>query len=228
MLGIRLLALGALALAGSALASGSMAQAQMATDYAMVRVIHASPDAPAVDVWLDGEPAIRNLAFGQFTGHTAVPAGSHRVRVTPTGAATDSAVIDTTLDLGAGKAYTVMATGRVAEITPLVLEDERMAPSGSRARFVHASPDAPAVDIAVAGGPVVISGAAFGGNSGYIEVPTGDVPLEVRVAGTEQVVLTVPATFTGGYGYTLAAVGLAGGQPSLQAVALSDTGANRS
>ena len=103
----------------------------------MLRVVHTSPDASSVDVWLDGEPAIRSLAFGQFTGHTAVPAGSHRVQVTPTGAPADSAVIDATLDLGAGKVYTVMATGRVAEIKPLVLGDERMAPSGSRARFVR-------------------------------------------------------------------------------------------
>ena len=190
----------------------------------MVRVVHASPDAPAVDIWLDGEPAIRSLAFSQATSHTAVPAGSHRVQVTPSGAQADSAVIDATLDLGAGKAYTVMAVGRVAEIKPLVLEDERMAPSGSRARFVHASPNAPAVDIAVAGGgPVVMSNVGFGDNSGYVDVPTGDVPLEVHLAGTDQVVLSVPATFDGGHAYTLAAVGLAGGQPALQALALNDT-----
>jgi hypothetical protein len=225
VLRLRLLALGALALAGSALAASPLAHAQqMSADGAMVRVIHASPDAPAVDVWLDGEPAIQNLAFGQFTGHTPVPAGSHRVQVAPSGTAAGSAVIDATLELGAGKAYTVMATGRVAEIKPLVLEDERLAPSGSRARFVHASPDAPPVDIAVAGGgPVVMSNVGFGDNSGYQDVPSGDVPLEVRLAGTEQVVLSVPATFAGGHAYTLAAVGLAGGQPALQALALNDS-----
>ena len=174
---LRLLALSALALASTAVMAAPFAAAQQTgSDMAMVRVVHASPDAPAVDVWVDGQPAIRSLAFGQFTGHTPLPAGSHRVRVTPAGTEASSAVIDATLDLAAGKAYTVMAVGRVAEIKPLVLEDDRMAPSGSRARFVHASPDAPAVDIAVAGGPVVISNAAFGDNSGYIEVPTGDVP----------------------------------------------------
>ena len=221
---LRLLALAALALAGTAFAASPLAHAQqMGSDRAMVRVVHASPDAPAVDVWLDGEPAIRDLAFGAFTGHAAVPAGSHRVRVTPAGGQPDSAVIDATLDLAANKAYTVMAVGRLAEIKPLVLEDDRSAPSGARVRFVHASPDAPAVDIAVAGGPVVVSNAGFGQDSGYLDVPTGDVALEVRVAGTDQVVLTVPANFASGYAYTLAAIGLAAGQPPLQALAMSDT-----
>jgi hypothetical protein len=224
MVRLPLLALGALAFAGTAVAASPLVQAQqMPSDRAMVRVVHASPDAPAVDIWLDGEPAIRSLSFGQFTGHTAVPAGSHRVQVTPAGAQADTAVIDANLDLAVGQAYTVMATGRLADIQPLVLQDERAAPNGSRTRFVHASPGAPAVDIAVAGGPAIISNVGFGADSGYLDVPVGAAQLDVRVAGTEQTVLTVPATFDASYAYTLAAVGLAGGQPPLQALALSDT-----
>jgi Domain of unknown function (DUF4397) len=223
MFHFRALAVAALTLAGTTLVANPLASAQQPSEMAMVRVVHASPDAPAVDIWLDGQPAIRGLAFGQYTGHTAVPAGNRHVQVTPAGGQPDSAVIDANVELSARQAYTVMATGPLTEIKPLVLQDERTAGRDSRARFVHASPGAPAVDIAVAGGPVVISNVAFGADSGYVDVPAGDVPLEVRVAGTEQVVLTVPATFTQGYVYTLAAVGLAGGEPPLQALALNDT-----
>jgi hypothetical protein len=189
----------------------------------MVRVVHASPDAPGVDIWLDGQPAIRGLAFNQFTGHTTVPAGNRRVQVTPAGGQLDSAVIDVDLDLSAGQAYTVMATGELAQIRLLTLQDERSVANGSRARFVHAAPDAPAVDIAVVGGPTVIRDVAFGQDSGYIDLPVGEAQLAVRVAGTDQTVLTMPATFTEGYTYTLAAMGLAGGEPPLGALALSDT-----
>ena len=220
----RLLGFAAFALASTALAPTPFTTAQqMPAEMAMVRVVHASPEAPAVDIWLDGQPAIRGLAYNQFTGHTSVPAGTRRVQVTPAGGQPESAVIDANLELTAGEAYTVMATGQLTQITPLVLQDDRTMMAGSRARFVHAAPGAPAVDIAVAGGPTVISNVAFGQDSGYIEVPVGDAQLEVRVAGTDQVVLTVPATFTEGYAYTLAALGLAGGQPPLGALALSDT-----
>ena len=48
----------------------------------MVRVIHASPDAPAVDVWVNGAVAIEDLAFGSATDWIALPAGSYDVAVT--------------------------------------------------------------------------------------------------------------------------------------------------
>ena len=225
----RLLAVSALAFAATLTAS-SLSSAQMMQDMAQVRVVHASPDAPAVDVWVDDTPAIRGLAFGQFTGHTSVPAGNHRVRVAPAGGQPDSAVIDATLELATGQAYTVLATGRLAEIKPLVLTDERQAPdsNGSRVRFVHASPGATAVDIAVAGGPTVFSNVPFGEGSSCVDVPAGTLDLQVRAAGSNTTVLTVPgAAFAPGYVYTLVAAGLASGKPPLQALAMSDRSESR-
>jgi hypothetical protein len=221
--GIRLLSLGVLALAGTVLAGTPLAAAQMASD-AQVRVIHASPDAPPVDIWVDGAPAITGLAFGQATAHVRLPVGAHQVAVTPAGAPPESAVIAATLDLAAGQAYTVMAVGPLAEIKPLILTDQRQNGSTeSHVRFVHASPGAPAVDIAVAGGPTVFRDVAFGQGSDYVDVPAGDLDLEVRVAGTDTTVLRVPgASFAEGGIYTLAAIGLAGGSPELSALAISD------
>ena len=58
----------------------------------------------------------------------------------------------------AGNDYTVAAIGLVAEIEPLVLVDDNTAPASGKAHVsvVHASPDAPAVDIAVKGGAVLV------------------------------------------------------------------------
>ena len=47
------------------------------------------------------------------------------------------------------------ATGFLASIQPLVLEDDRGTTGQAKVRFVHTSPDAPAVDVAVKGGPVL-------------------------------------------------------------------------
>jgi hypothetical protein len=219
------MAVAAVALAGVVVATGPLARAQsMGSDMAAVRVMHASPDAPAVDVWVNGEPKLTGLSFGQFTGHTWLPAGTHQVAVAPAGAPASQAVINAPVTLEAGQAYTVMAIGRLAEIKPLILDDERAPTMGNEAkvRFVHASPDAPAVDIAVAGGPTVLSSVAFGEASGYEMVPPlTDATLEVRAGG--QTVLPLPgATFAPGGVYTAVAIGLAGGEPALQAVWLWD------
>jgi hypothetical protein len=187
---------------------------------ARVRVVHASPDAPAVDVWVNGNPAFRNAAFQDITPYAPLDAGSYRVQVVPAGA-TEPAVIDATLDLAAGTDYTVVAVGRLADIEPLVLTDDNTAPAPGKAhvRFVHASPDAPAVDVAVKGGPVLFSNIAFKGVGNYLPVDAGTYDLEVRLAGTDTVALSVPGVrLDNGSVYTVFAMGLAGGQPALAAV----------
>ncbi len=179
---------------------------------ACVSIVHASPDAPLVDIYVDGEQALTGLGFGWWSGWIALPAGEHRVQVTATGTAADAAVIDATLDLESGMAYQVAATGFVADITPQVYAADvsELASDTARVRAVHTVPDAPAVDIALAGGDVLVSGLEFPNASDYIEVPAGTYDLEIRVAGTQDVVLPLPGVeLTGGTVYDVYAIGTA-------------------
>ena len=186
-----------------------------------VRVVHASPDAPAVDVWVNGAVVFSNAPFTGITDYAKLEPGNYDVQVTPTGA-TEPVVIDANLDLAASTDYTVVAVGSLAEIEPLVLVDNNAVPAAGKAhvRFVHASPDAPAVDIAVAGGgPVLFADIPFKGVGEYLPVDAGTYDLEVRVAGTDTVALSVPGVaLNDGTVYTIFAMGLAGGEPMLAAV----------
>jgi hypothetical protein len=180
---------------------------------ACVNVVHASPDAPAVDVYVDGQLALSNLAFGAFSGWVPVPAGEHRIQVTATGAAIDTAVIDATVTLESGVAYQVAATGLLANITPQIFETDlsELSADTARVRVIHASPDAPAVDVAVTGGDVLISGLAFPSASDALEVPAGAYDLEVRPAGTTDVALALPGVqLDAGMVYDVFAIGQVG------------------
>ena len=99
------------ALAGLALGQG-----------AMVRVAHLSPDAPAVDVLVNGQRAITGLAFKEVTPYIPLPAAKVRVQVVPAGQDAP-VVIDAELDLKVGVYYTVAATGFLAQIRPQVYTD---------------------------------------------------------------------------------------------------------
>lgn len=207
---------------GLMLASVGTAAADNHTSW--IRVVHASPDAPAVDIWVNGERAITNLAFPDGTDYVELPAGEYRIQVTPAGAGADQVVIDATLTLEANQAYTAMAVGEVANIEAIVLMDNSGVPADGKAhvRVVHSSPDAPAVDIAVAGGPVLFSDLAFKEWSDYLPVDAGTYDLEVRVAGTDTVALEIPGwAAEAGKVYTVAAVGLAG-DGSLTVAAFED------
>ena len=180
---------------------------------ACLNVVHASPDAPAVDVYVDGAKALGDLAFGAASGWVALPAGEHQVQVTAAGAEIETAVIDAAVTLEEGAAYEVAAIGLLAEIEPQVhqvnlsaigAEDESMA----RVRIVHASPDAPAVDVAVKGGDVLVENLAFPEASDYLSVPAASYDLEVRPTGTTDVALDLPGVaFEAGMVYSIYAVG---------------------
>ncbi|MGD2041389.1 MAG: DUF4397 domain-containing protein, partial [Anaerolineae bacterium] len=96
-----------------------MATAALAQDMSRVRVVHASPDAPAVDVWVNGAVAFSNAPFEGITDYAELAAGTYNVQVSPTGA-TEPIVIDADLDLAAGTDYTVVAVGLLENIEPLV------------------------------------------------------------------------------------------------------------
>ena len=188
---------------------------------AQVRVVHLSPDAPAVDVAVNGEVAVAGAAYLDATGYLPVPAGDVRITVTPAGQSSP-VVIDATVPLGADASYTIAATGLLADIQPLVLLDNRSPNGQAKVRFVHTSPDAPEVSVAVTDGPVIFGGVAFRAATQYAEVDGGTYDLEVRLAGTSTVALPLPGVdLAGGTNYTVFATGLAS-DGSLGALPLVD------
>jgi hypothetical protein len=181
---------------------------------AEVLIVHASPDAPGVDIFVDNQgPAVSNLTFPTNTGYVALNAGTRNVKVNVT--STTTTVINADLNLDPNGAYTVFAIDSVASIEPLVLADDLTAPAAGKAhvRFVHLSPDAPPVDIALAnGGAVVFGNVAFKGFDGFTPLDAGTYDLEVRVAGTGTVVLPLPGIMLdAGKIYTVFAKGFVGG-----------------
>lgn len=181
---------------------------------ASVMVVHASPDAPGVDLLVDD--AKQNnaaLTFPNNTGYLDVPAGRRNVKVNAAG--TNNSVINANVDFERDKNYSVFAINRLSSIEALILEDNLAAPAAGNAhvRFVHLSPDAPAVDIvAVVGGVAspLFPNVSFKGSSPFTPVPAGTYNLQVRLAGTETVALDLPnVQVAAGRIYTVFARGFA-------------------
>ena len=184
--------------------------APTATSRAMV--VHASPDAPAVDLLVDNVVVGPNLAFPNNTGYLTLNAGTRNVKVNVTG--TSTTVIDANLPVAANVNYSVFAIDSVASLDPLVLTDDLTTPASGKAhvRFLHLSPNAPAVDVAVQGGPVVFADQTYEEYTPFTPLDAGTYDLEVRVAGTSTVVLPLPdITLQAGKIYTVFARGFVGG-----------------
>jgi hypothetical protein len=180
------------------------------TEQSSVRVIHASYDAPAVDIRVDGNVAISNLDYGQSSGYAELNSGTRNISVTPTGASSP-VVINADLNLNENAEYTVYAVNVLGSIEAIVSEDNRTTNSSkAQVRFIHASPDAPAVDIKLnnGSGPAVFSNVSFKDMEAYAQVDPGSYVFAVTPAGsTSEVVVFDPVDVQAGMLYTVLAMG---------------------
>lgn len=182
--------------------------------YANVMIVHASPNAPGVDLLIDDEKQnTAALNFPGNTGYLRVESGSRNIKVNAAG--TSTTVINADIMLDVDRNYTIFAVDSLSKISAIALGDDLTAPASGKAhvRFVHLSPNAPAVDIAVASsGAVVFPNTAFKGSTAFTPLDAGTYNLDVRVAGTSTVALVLPAiTLEAGKIYTVFAKGFLGG-----------------
>jgi hypothetical protein len=191
---------------------------------AEIRVVHAVPDAPPVDVYINdptaaGAPAIQNLAYTEIepgaNAYLAVPAGTYNLLVTAAGNTGVIAIPATDVDLAAGQQYTVYATGTLAGgISPFITEDDdRSIGTEARVRILHLAPSAGLVDIYVTDPAADITnlsptfaGVDFLQETGYVSLAGDDYDVTVTLAGTKTAAIgPAPVTLVDGDVYTVAA-----------------------
>jgi hypothetical protein len=168
-----------------------------------LQVVHASPDAPSVDVLVDGSVLVPNLSFPEATPFVEVDPATYTVEVTVAGNPGAIAIGPVDLDLEAGTRYSVLAVDELANIEALILTDDpRRVATNAKVRVIHGAPNAPAVDVYVTAVGADISAATpvasnvfFKDNTGYLNVPAGDYDVTVTLTGTTTAAIG-PATIS--------------------------------
>ena len=172
------------------------AQEDTAEADATVRVIHAAPGAPEVDVLIDGQPQLAGLAYGTASQYATLTAEEHRVQVVPTGQTADAAVVDETIDAAPGQAYLLAVYGRLNEIGGAVYDVDlsEIEPGNARVRLLNFSPDAGAIDLLETGGDEWFGDVELGDASDYSDLAPGSYSADVR--GADDQVLETIANLT--------------------------------
>ncbi|TGB04008.1 DUF4397 domain-containing protein [Halobacillus salinus] len=180
-------------------------------DMAMVRVLHASPDAPAVDVYVDGNAVVEGAEFKAATDYMELPAGEHTIEVYAAGTMGEQdPVLSADATVEAGMAYTAAAIGNLDSIELKITQDETEASEGmAKVRVGHFIPGAPAVDVGPIGGDALFSGAEFPMVTDYSELEAGTYDLEVRTTDGTQLIDLSGTTIESGKVYSAFAVGTA-------------------
>lgn len=200
-------------LAGIGSAVFGAGTARAASD-AFVRVAHAAPAAPNVDVYVDGgsKALLSSFAFGTVTDYVPLAAGSHKIQVVPAGQTLDKAVITQSVDVQAGKYYTVAAIGDTNTTPALVAfaDDNSVAANKAKVRVYHLSSDAGAVSVGT-GGSTLIDKLEFKNASDYLSVASGSYTFDVTLLDKSNQKQTLNASLTANKVTSVFALGLVGG-----------------
>jgi hypothetical protein len=190
---------------------------------ATLRAVHASPDAPAVDIYVEGigTPIAKNVAYGDATAYVTVEAGTYNVQLRPAGAdsSTDPVYETGNVTLSGNSILTAVAAGLLNSADPadafriIPLFESFATPGSGNAivRILHAGADAPTVslDVGADGSNEVVDLARFADTgSGGIDLPGGSpLALDIVADGVTVTTFTIPA-LEAGTEYFVIATGL--------------------
>lgn len=208
-------------------AGAPTAPARAQTDDVLVRFVHAVPNTPPIDIYIDGARVVQSLSLGSATPHLRFAAGEVEIVVRQGGSNMNTPTITTrTLNL----ATTGGGFGHVAVVfqldgfqqPSLTTYEDILTPTNfgnSRLQVIHTVPDGPNLDVYTAAGAFYVPDVAYA-TSTSVDPPVGAVSLQLRAAGLTRVLAEVPdVDLSSGFLYTILALPAADG--AVEAVLLS-------
>lgn len=186
-----------------------------------VRFLHSSPDLKNVDIYINGSRVLRDFTYKDNSSYLQLSPGKYQLDIYPAGEMV-STVISKKLIIEPGRMYTAAISGASTKLRLTVFEDQPSTPIGeTKVRFIHLSPDAPAVDIVSTNGDPIFQDVSFRQASTYLGLVPMTVTMEARIAGTKNIVLTIPdVRLEPNNAYSVVAVGTVKGDPPLEILLL--------
>jgi len=115
---------------------------------AYVRILHASPDAPAVDVYVNGELQLSDVAYQDGTGYMKVSDGNANIELRVAG--TDTVAASLAESLSSDTYYAAVAVNEVASLDIAIIEEtDTVTDDDVDVRVLHAAPGASSVNVDV-------------------------------------------------------------------------------
>lgn len=177
-------------------------------------LIHAIAGGPAVDVTLAepvtlngslqdaGTALATNMTYASSFGAFDLPAQTYVVNVSITGTI-DTVLSNLALPLDAGTSHLAIIHGTADAPAVLVVSSQTLAQAGNGlVRFIHAAPEAPAVDVYV-NDSLIAPSLDPSQPTKHLALPAGEHSVLVRVAGTEDEVLSGNLTVVEGEAQSL-------------------------
>ncbi|MBC8060402.1 MAG: DUF4397 domain-containing protein [Clostridiaceae bacterium] len=187
-------------------------------NYSYMRVFHASPNSPAIDVYIDDKIAIHNLPYRGFSVYLRTAPGNYNIKVFPTGQR-EKPVVDTNINIKGKSILTLAAIGTLPNISLLpVLEPTfTRKPGEAYVRFSQLSPNSPNLNVALPVTGNIFTNVAYTKTTDYIPIKAGIHTFNITSSENDERVLHVPnIRLMPNKIYTIYTIGLLAQNPPLQ------------
>nr|WP_199158475.1 DUF4397 domain-containing protein [Pedobacter sp. ASV2] len=183
-------------------------------DVMALDIIHAWPSEEKLDVFFNNSPSkfnFKDFAYTHSFGYPQALAGDKKISINKKGSTT--ALLSETFPFVKGKAYSLFIIGNPADVKFLLIKDEFISlPAGKAGiRFVNLSPDAPALNLSIAGATkeIVITNKAYKEYSGFEVIdPAEKVTFNIKNHATGMVETSLVEKIEAGKSYTIYVRGL--------------------
>jgi hypothetical protein len=182
-----------------------------------VRILHAVPNAPNVDIYLNGSLIASNLAFGKISEYMQISPGEYEFQLYPTGTY-DKPLLSQNIQLISNSNYTVSIVTLANNLFLFRLKDDNVPSSKSQSllRFINLSSNAPLLSLALPNGVTLFNEAEYLETTGYYQLSPGIYNFEILLGSSQITTKYINnITLDGGKFYTIYIIGLFNDKPPL-------------
>lgn len=182
-----------------------------------VRIIHAVPNAPNVDVYINGSLLANNLAFGKISKYITLTTNEYNFQIFIAGTY-DKPLLSQTIPLIANANYTISIVTLDNNLFLFRLKDSNIPFNKSQTflRFINLSSTSPLLSLSLPNGIVLFNEAEYLETTGYSQLSSGIYNFEVTFGSSDTPTKYIKnLSLNNGKFCTIYMIGLFNGKPPL-------------
>ena len=190
-----------------------------------IRILHALPKGPNVDIYANGLLIARDIAFSKISNYFSLAAGNYEIQLYKTGFY-DNPLYSQTVNLTGAKSYTLSLVSLTGNFYILLLEDDNIATTiaPSFLRFINLSPNSPLLTLSLSNGTTLFDSVEYLETTDYYKLSSGIYNFEVTIASDQAISKFIRnLTLQNGKFYTIYIIGLFNSEPKLGYISVEDT-----
>lgn len=185
-----------------------------------IRFLHGSPNAPAIDVYINDKLLVKNFNYREFTDYVKLTSGTYNIKIYRSDNG-KNLLYNNNFNVPGNKIFTAAVIGDFPENFELYPIEERYAGvnniNKAKVRFVNLMPNSTPVDFVIPVGNILFGNVMYKDVKDYIEMSPRNYTFEITYPNSTTNILYIPnIRLRGDRFYTIYAIGLVGDQPTPQ------------